>query len=83
MIGVKPEGTIQLDLSDLWDIIANRLKAHEALRVDIVFKMGSERGTLVVEALHGRKVVGETTIDYSRTHARSVYSQSVDQPDDD
>lgn len=77
---VKKEGSIMLDLRKSY----KRTKrndgshdGHEAIKVAIVFKMGSERGTLVVEALHGAKVVGTAKIDYARTHARHIVSQSA------
>lgn len=75
--GVKSEGTINLDLSKALKTPKRKGRPSEAVVVAIVFKMGSERGTLVVEALHGRKLVGTATIDYAQTHARQVFSQAA------
>jgi len=74
------EGEITLNLSNTYkrqkknDGSSTR---HEAVKIGVVIKMGSERGTLTVEALHGRKVVGTTKIDYARSHTRRVISQSA------
>lgn len=77
---MKKEGEITLDLRD----VLKRSKRNdgsnsgaEAVDIVIVFKMGNERGTIVVEALHGKKVVGTAKIDYARTHARQIVSQSA------
>jgi len=74
------EGEITLNLSNTYkrqkktDGSSDR---HEAVKIGVVIKMGSERGTLAVEALHGRKVVGTAKIDYARSHIRRVISQSA------
>lgn len=79
-VDVKREGSITLNLSKTYKRSkgddGNHL-GHEAVNVGIVIKMGSEKGILVVEALHGKKVVGTAKIDYARTHARQPISQSA------
>lgn len=77
---VKTEGSITLDLCKTY----KRSKrndgghdGHEAVKIGIVFKMGNQQGTLMVEALHGKKVVGVATIDYAKSHTYTVKSQSA------
>lgn len=78
---VKEEAWITLDLTSTHKRTRRDDGSHdnyEAVKIAIVFKMGDERGTLMVEALHGRKVLGTARIDYARAQARQIVSQSVD-----
>lgn len=81
---VKVEGEITLDLREaLKDTIKTGKRkdgthgGQEIVPIAIVFKMGSERGTIVVEAYHGKKMVGTAKINYAKTHARQIVSQSA------
>lgn len=77
---VKREGSINLDLNKTYKRSKHSDESdegHEAIKITIVMKMGNERGTLMIEALHGTKVVGTAKINYARTHTRQIMSQSA------
>jgi len=49
------------------DVVRN---GHKKVGVKIVVKMGTDKGTLQVEAKNNRNVLGIAKIDYGKTHAR-------------
>lgn len=70
--GVEKIGTIRLDIGRSYKRQAVSVNDAAKADIKIVIKLGSDRGVLVVEALHNRTVVGTASIDYTRSHIRKA-----------
>lgn len=77
--GVKKEGCITLDLTKAYEKLQDEDSGRNnggALECDVFFKLGSDRGTLVVEAVHDGRVVGEANIEYAPPKAKAQQAAS-------
>lgn len=70
---VVKQGVIRMDLSKAFKK-PKKCAGDELQKADvrIVFKLGNERGVIIVEAVLGKTVVGTGRIDYARSHARQT-----------